>query len=210
MTYAGATVSKRTLRSASTSRADAPASTSRGDGLLLALDDSRFDVRFQVARSLAAILESNPGLTIQPARIQEVVLNEVAVSRPVWEGRRLLDGLVSRSPLDEFVRDRASQSLAHVFTLLSLILPRQPLQIAFRSLTSGDAQLRGTALEYLEKILPPPIRTAVWPFLVPRRSARRDVDHDRTIARLLASSESVTVRHVVRDLNDGIAAFPGV
>ena len=39
-------------------------------------------------------------------------------SRPVWESRRLLDGFVSGSPLDEFVRDRAGQSLAHVFTLL--------------------------------------------------------------------------------------------
>jgi hypothetical protein len=75
-----------------------------------------------------------------------------AVSRPVWESRRLLDGFVSESPLDEFVRDRAGQSLAHVFTLLSLVLPREPLQIAFRSLHSEDEHLQGTALEYLEGV----------------------------------------------------------
>ncbi len=45
-----------------------------------------------------------------------------------------------------------SQSLAHVFTLLSLVLPREPLQIAFRSLHADDRQLRGTALEYLEGV----------------------------------------------------------
>ena len=64
------------------------------------------------------------------------------------------------------------QSLAHVFTLLSLVLPRDPLQIAFRSLHSEDKQLRGTALEYLEGVLPAPIRERLWPFLVYQRPER--------------------------------------
>jgi hypothetical protein len=176
---------------------------------MLALDDDRFDVRVQAARSLAAILESNARLTVNADRIYQLVLSEVMVSRPVWESRRLLDGEVSESPLDEFVRDRAGQSLAHVFTLLSLVLPRQPLQIAFRSVNSDDAQLRGTALEYLENVLPAAIRHAVWPFLVPRRPARGvHAPHDKAVAQLLESSQSLTVRHVVRDLqNNGIAAL---
>jgi len=179
------------------------------DGLMLALDDDRFDVRVQAARSLTAILESNARLTVNADRIYQFVLSEVMVSRPVWESRRLLDGEVSESPLDEFVRDRAGQSLAHVFTLLSLVLPRQPLQIAFRSVNSGDAQLRGTALEYLENVLPAAIRHAVWPFLVLRRPARGvHAGHDKAVAQLLESSQSLTVRHVVRDLqNNGIAAL---
>ena len=90
---------------------------------------------------------------------------EVAVGRPVWESRRLLDGFASESPLDAFVRDRAGESLAHVFTLLSLVLPREPLQIAFRSLHTDDEHLQGTALEYLEGVLPAPIRQRLWPFL---------------------------------------------
>ena len=36
--------------------------------------------------------------------------------------------------VDEFVKDRASRSLAHVFTLLSLVFPSEALQIAFRGL----------------------------------------------------------------------------
>jgi ATP:ADP antiporter, AAA family len=180
------------------------------DGLVVALGDERFDVRFQVARSLAAILASNPGLVINANRIYQVVLEEAAVSRPVWESRRLLDEFVSESPFDEFVRDRAGQSLAHVFTLLALVLPRQPLQIAFRSLNSGDTQLRGTALEYLEQVLPSPIRDALWRFLVPRRPTYTPrQDHGKTIAKLLESSDSLTVRHFVSDLrNSGVAAFP--
>ena len=96
----------------------------------------------------------------------------------MWESRRLLDGVSSTeslSPLDEFVRDRAGTSLAHVFTLLALVLPREPLQIAFRSLQTDDQQLQGTALEYLDGMLPPRIRERLWPFLETpsRRCARR-------------------------------------
>ena len=170
------------------------------DGLLLALDDARFDVRFQVARSLVAVVESNPGIRPSAERVYRVIESELAVGRPVWESRRLLDGFVSESPLDEFVRDRAGQSLAHVFTLLSLILPRQPLKIAFRSLTTGDTQLRGTALEYLENVLPVTVRHALWPYLQPIQTPGDAEQHDQTIASLLQSSASVTVRSIARDL----------
>ena len=131
----------------------------------------------------------------------------MTVSRPVWESQRLLDGFVNASPLDVFVRDRAGQSLAHVFTLLSLVLPRQPLQIAFRSLHSDDAYLRGTALEYLDGVLPPAIRQGLWPFLV--RSRVRSSKHPRTtvIANLLKSSPSMTIQGAAR--GDAIGRVAG-
>ena len=94
------------------------------DALLLALDDKRFDVRFHCARSLAAIVARNPRIRLDRDRVLEVVLRELAVGRPVWESRHLLDGAFNESPLDEFVRDRAGQSLAHVFTLLSFVPPQ--------------------------------------------------------------------------------------
>jgi hypothetical protein len=161
------------------------------DGLMLALDDPRFDVRCQTARSLASIVEKNPRITIDSDRIFAVVLKEVAVGRPVWESRRLLDGFASQSPLDEFVRDRAGESLAHVFTLLSLVLQREPLQIAFRCLHTDDEHLQGTALEYLEGVLPATIRQRLWPFLE-RRTVRRPVrPHDDVIENLLRSNHSI-------------------
>ena len=162
-------------------------------GLMLGLDDLRFDVRCQSARSLTAILEKNPRIRIDSERIYEVVLREVAVGRPVWESRRLLDGRGNESPLDAFVRDRAGESLAHVFTLLSLVLPREPLQIAFRSLHTDDQQLQGTALEYLEGVLPAPIRQRLWPFLERRPIPRTGRAREDVIAELLRSNHSITV-----------------
>jgi hypothetical protein len=181
------------------------------DGLMLALEDPRFDVRFQSARSLAAILDKNPRLHIDREQLFELVLQEVAVGRPVWESRRLLDGFVSQSPLDAFVRDRAGQSLAHVFTLLSLVLPREPLQIAFRSLHSEDRYLRGTALEYLEGVLPARIRQPLWPFLVRRRVTKPARERDDVIAELLRSSQSITLTNIARSWEQRqIAGFPAL
>ena len=166
------------------------------DGVMFGLDDARFDVRFQAARSLTEILEKNPGVVIDAPKVFAVIEREAGVGRPVWESRRLLDGVASTealSPLDEFVRDRAGTSLAHVFTLLALVLPREPLQIAFRSLQTDDRQLRGTALEYLDGILPPGIRERLWPFLEAEPLRRSTRPREEVMQELLKSHRSITV-----------------
>lgn len=159
--------------------------------VMFGLDDPRFDVRSQSARSLASIVEKNPQIHIDSARIFEIVMREVAVGRPVWESRRLLDTAGDESPLDSFVRTRAGASLAHVFTLLSLVLPKEPLQIALRSLQTDDEQLEGTALEYLESVLPAPIRLRLWPFLERRPASSSTRPRREIIAELLRSHVSI-------------------
>ena len=164
------------------------------DGVMMGLDDLRFEVRFQCGRSLAAILEKNPRVRVDKERVFDVVRREVAVGRPVWESHRLLDTIDSdsRSFVDEFLKDRAGQSLAHVFTLLSLVLPTAPLQIAYRGLHTDDPGLRGTALEYLEGVLPPDIRDRLWPFLSDRPRKQQDSRaRDEILADLLRSNESI-------------------
>jgi hypothetical protein len=168
------------------------------DGLMLGLDDMRFEVRFQCGRSLAAILEKNPRVWIHKERTFEIVRREVAVSRLVWESHQLLDRLEdteSASMVDQFVRARASRSLAHVFTLLSLVLPAEPLQIAFRGLQTDDQNLRGTALEYLEGVLPPDIRGRLWPYLEDQRASARTAARPREeiLEDLLKSQQSIVL-----------------
>jgi hypothetical protein len=177
-------------------RVMANCSTQRAvDSLLLGLADTRFEVRFQCGRALAAIVAKQPAVRVDSARIFDLVLKEVAVGRSVWEGRRLLDRLddgKGNSFVDEFVRSRANQSLAHVFTALSLVLPAEPLQIALRGLHADDTHLRGTALEYLESILPPMIRDPLWPFLEDHRPAGRTVrPREDVLADLVRSNHSI-------------------
>jgi len=91
------------------------------------------------------------------------------------------------------VKRRAGQSLAHVFTLLSLVLPTVPLQVAYKGLQTDDSALRGTALEYLEGVLPRDIRDRLWPFLgdsVVRRPASAR-SREQVLDELLRSNESI-------------------
>ncbi|MGH7509990.1 MAG: HEAT repeat domain-containing protein [Gemmatimonadales bacterium] len=165
------------------------------NGLFEAMRDRRFEVRFRAARALSHMSGEIRGLQVDGEQVLGVVLREMAVERGLWESRQLIDLLDDQSsPMEtEVLRDRASRSLEHLFTLLSLVLPRDTLRLAFHGLHTDDPHLRGTALEYLETVLPETVWGKLRLFLdrgeeyVPRRG--RDSGH--ALDTLLASRESI-------------------
>jgi ATP:ADP antiporter, AAA family len=166
------------------------------EGLMTGLSDRRFEVRFQCGRGLAYMLSTDAGLAVERERIFEAVLQEARVDRRVWESHRLLDKFedeASELVLDEYLRERSNRSLEHVFTMLSLVLPKQPLILAYRGLHTDDVKLRGTALEYLESVLPPTIRDALWPFLEAdgRQRPGAERDRDEILNELMRSNKSI-------------------
>ena len=167
------------------------------DGLFRGLDDVRFEVRYRCSRALVRLLELNPQLGVSEDRVYAAVIREVAVDKGVWESHRLLDATEDDqwSPVvDEVLSERANRSLEHVFTVLSLVLPRQPLKIAFRGLHTSDLMLRGTALEYLETALREDVREALWPFLEDNRPRRRESRPTNEILQnLLHSQHSIVM-----------------
>jgi hypothetical protein len=167
------------------------------DGLLRGLEDPRFEVRYRCGRTLSRLMDLNSKLQVDRERVFAAALREVEVDRGVWESHRLLDTMEDEawSPImDEMLRDRANRALEHVFTVLALVLPRQPLKIAFRGLHTSDRQLRGTALEYLETALPDDIRKALWPFLEDMKSRRSSQKTaEQVLDDLLASNQSIAV-----------------
>jgi len=173
------------------------------EGMAQGLQDMRFEVRYRCGRGLSHLMDLDPALHVQPATAYKAVLREVEAGAGVWEGRRLLDRFDDEpwSPvLDDMIRSRADRSLEHVFTLLALVLPKEPVRIAFRGLHVDDAFLRGTALEYLESSLPPEVRKPLWPFLEDRRPRRLAPVRptEEALAQLLQSSASIAIN--LRDL----------
>ncbi|MEE8349196.1 MAG: Npt1/Npt2 family nucleotide transporter [Acidobacteriota bacterium] len=165
-------------------------------GLWMGLEDKRFEVRFQCGQALAKIVEENSKVHFDREVVFDRVGREVAVDRRVWESHKLLDQLDAGerdAPLvDEFLRKRTSRSLEHVFNLLSLALPREPLKIALRGLYTDDISLRGTALEYLESILPGPIREGLWLFLEDDRREKSETgNREQILADLMRSNQSI-------------------
>ena len=168
------------------------------DVLTVCLTDRRFEVRYRCGRALARLLAGSPGLTVDPGIIFDAVRREATLGRHVWDSQRLLDRLEKTDEdafVDESLRDRAGRSLEHAFTLLSLVLPREPLQIAFRGLHAGDVKLRGTALEYLESVLPADVREPLWPYLEPERRGsappRQPRHREQVLNDLLRSQGSI-------------------
>jgi AAA family ATP:ADP antiporter len=152
----------RALRTCSTQRA--------ADGLLLGVADPRFEVRYECGRALLKVTELNPEVKISLEVATQAIRSEVENSQRLVE--RSAQAFEEDGGDDEesslvagLMRDRVSRSLEHVFTILSLLLEREPLRIAFRALHQDDQKYRGTALEYLETTLPPDLREAVWPCL---------------------------------------------
>jgi hypothetical protein len=96
----------------------------------------------------------------------EQVRREVSVPDTLWRSHRLLDGHLHGPPFGESpaVR-RAPAALQHVFGLLALVLPHEALGLCLEGILTHDRQLRGTALEYLDGVLPADVRQRLWPKL---------------------------------------------
>jgi hypothetical protein len=117
------------------------------DGLLLGLRDDRPDVRYRCTQALVKVKQQAPGLAISRPDLIAAALPEISVEQP------------------------SGRSLDHVFSMHSLAL-QEPLEMALMALRAGDETLRGTALEYLENVMPEPVREKLWPHLgsPPRRA----------------------------------------
>jgi ATP:ADP antiporter, AAA family len=167
------------------------------DALLQALEDAPFNVRHACGIALARIRAEAPDVIFDRDRVFAAVHREVDVERKVWvaQAESAAGDETGPNPISDFLRQRASASLEHVFNLLSLVLAQRPLQIAFRGLSGDDRMLRGMGLEYLESVLPPPIRDRLWEFLEedPRRSPTQR-GKGEVVADLLRSHESIRIR----------------
>ncbi|WP_044986682.1 hypothetical protein [Sorangium cellulosum] len=142
------------------------------DGLMLGLADERFEVRYQCGVALARLLQQRAPIHLRRDDVIAAATREIEIDRRVWDAQPPNASPPAEAPLAErLLVERTSRSLEHVFRVLSLCLEREPLEIAYRALHADDAHLRGTALEYLENVLPAPIRERLWPYLGARPAA---------------------------------------
>ena len=164
------------------------------EGLVRGLEDARFEVRYQCGRAIDRILVRNQNLSVDAARILSVVERELSVPQQIWQGHRLIDQPDRDEPagLDE-TSDLSQRNLEHVFSLLAAVLPREPLHVALRGISSPKPGLRGLALEYLESVLPAPILSKLWQ-LVDATPRPDRTTPERALEELRASAELPKVR----------------
>jgi hypothetical protein len=132
-------------------------------GLMAGLEDPEFDVRYRCGQALAQLVGRCPALRVDKKVLFDAVLSELEVSRDQWEAQRLLDD--GARPGAATRNGSLNRSLEHVFNLLGLALDLEVVGISLRALYSENPNLRGTALEYLENVLPDDVHSRLWPYL---------------------------------------------
>jgi len=167
------------------------------EGLMRGLSDVRFEVRFSCGRALSKLCTEDSRLCPEADRIYSAALKEITIAERLSEAPRVLDNYeeLSDVPSSDSLWNSTDIRLEHIFRLLSLCLPREPLHVSFQALHTEDEFLRGTALEYLESILPPGVREQLWQFLEgPSRppAARRPADH--ILDDLMRSRQRIEIR----------------
>jgi AAA family ATP:ADP antiporter len=158
----------RVLKAVPTARA--------AEGLLHGLEDTSFAVRASCASTLLALVARSTELQVPANAIWTVVRNEIEGALASKSDR------MSEGPDHQAIFD-------HVFRLLSLVLDRDPLKIAAWAIRGSDPTLKGTALEYLENVLPTELRNRFLRFVeAPGSVASRP--HADVLKDLLRSGES--------------------
>jgi hypothetical protein len=107
----------------------------------MALDGFRFEISLRCGRALLELTDEHPEL-----------------QKPFPEALALAERQLASGGEPLLVREQ-------VFNLLALALDREPMRIAARAFATDDAYVRGTALEYLETVLPENLFSAFRPLL---------------------------------------------
>jgi len=122
-------------------------------GLGVGLDDADWNVRYRCARALESMRRRQPQMTLGHERLLRHVEREL---RAIGAG------------------GEQAQRLELVFLLLGAAYEPASLELSWRALQGDDRNLQGTALEYLENLLPMHIWTVLQPIVAPGHVARKD------------------------------------
>jgi len=151
------------------------------EALLRGLEEPEFGVRFWCAQSLARLVRTAPELRPEEDFLFALALREAEVDEAAWASQEVPDVHSGSVLLDPPQRTRVQRTAEHVFTLLSMVLDRDTLRFSLFGLSSADPNLRGTAIEYLENVLPDALNRALW----------RYVGRDGAVTRSARSAEEL-------------------
>ncbi|HEU4535781.1 MAG TPA: hypothetical protein VFS00_16760, partial [Polyangiaceae bacterium] len=173
------------------------------DGLAEALGSDDFLVRYRAAVALATTLRAHPEFAPREAALHGALVAELDEGRRNASPPEGYAGEQSDHFADETSGTPVAHSLRFVFTLLAVLYEREAIEIAFRALGSSDPALRGTALEYLDNVLPAALRERLWPLLDDR--GHPQASPRETVAIVDDLKRSASLASVVRRAVEGAA-----
>ena len=166
-------------------------------GLFAALRDDVFAVRARAAAALAVVVARTGSSALEQAEIWDAVRRELDHSEagePPLLAASDRPASPQLTPSESHSAPHAPHVIELVFALLGVCLEREAVALSLQAILGNDSRLRGTALEYLDNVLPPDIRERVWPFLRAARSERPKRATQAIVQELLTSSTHLRLR----------------
>lgn len=142
-------------------------------GLLTAIEQAPAALRPTCVAALVTLSERHPDVRIPEHEAVAIALRELGADADARH---------------------TSQRLDRVLTILSLALDREPLRVALHAVVHGDARLRGTAVEYLDNVLPAALRGPVLALVDAPRTCEKVRPEAQLRSELLQSMSATSVR----------------
>ena len=147
-------------------------------GLMMGLDDLDQNVRLRCAQGLETIRKRHPHLVISDERLLAIVEREA---------NALSGSYVDLNTPGSGDLDRERVQL--LFFLFGALFDPEAIDLCARALQSGDRNLEGTALEYLENVVPLEIWESLQPVLAPGRKRSKKQRSSKQVERELQEAE---------------------
>jgi ATP/ADP translocase/HEAT repeat protein/CRP-like cAMP-binding protein len=138
------------------------------DALFAVLADPDGFMRYKIVTAIEALHCSSPALTIRPEAVERLVVRESARYYTYLTLRYNLlqaDQAGAQSLVVRALDDKLSRTLDRLYRELGLLYPWQDVAAARRTIETGDAHARASALEFLDTLLAGAIRKRVMPIL---------------------------------------------
>jgi AAA family ATP:ADP antiporter len=123
-------------------------------------------LRFRAIQALNRVYEARPDIERDPQMVETVLAAEILGHYRSYQIMGALrDALPEDEALTQAPRESMAQEVERIFRLLGLLYPRHDLHSACFGVQSEDPVVHDNALEFLDNILRPQLRTVLVPLL---------------------------------------------
>ena len=159
------------------------------------LFDPDTDVRYRVISALNKLQDLHPTWAIDARMVETVLGAEIMGHLRSYQVLGTLHGaLDDPAPVTSALREAMERELERIFRLMKLLFPTQDLHSAYVGVQSTNPVAHDNAVEFLENILHPQLRTLLMPLLDSDVAIAHRVDLANRVLGARVESETEAVR----------------
>lgn len=132
--------------------------------LVESLLDADTTLRLRVVTALNKLVQRHPERPVDRAIVETALAAEITGHYRSYQVLGTMGGsLAGAGPVVQALHDSLANESERIFRLMKILYPAHDLHSAFVGVQSDDGAVRDNALEFLEAVLPPPVRSLVVP-----------------------------------------------